>query len=183
MIDDSDLQWDGEVLATPQLATPATAEAPVIEETPFNPAFLKSVDELELSVRSASCLKNAEIYYIGELVQKTEGAMLRNTALVHYICNALMQTEAIMARVQVVNRTDLGDASEYHVELQWCRYLYDDGKMEHGYRFIWVTPDGKLLPQRGQARLPSLKMATELMKKAKAEGWGDYNSEKIDAAA
>ena len=43
----------------------------------FNPAFLKKVDELELSVRSANCLKNDNIVYIGDLVQKTEGEMLR----------------------------------------------------------------------------------------------------------
>ena len=45
--------------------------------SPFNPAFLKKVDELELSVRSANCLKNDNIVYIGDLVQKTEAEMLR----------------------------------------------------------------------------------------------------------
>ena len=53
----------------------------VIDETkpelPFNPALLKKVDELELSVRSANCLKNDNIVYIGDLIQKTEGEMLR----------------------------------------------------------------------------------------------------------
>ena len=44
---------------------------------PFNPALLKKVDELELSVRSANCLKNDNIVYIGDLIQKTEGEMLR----------------------------------------------------------------------------------------------------------
>src|SRR6202030_2079716 len=48
-----------------------------IPELAFNPAFLKKVDELELSVRSANCLKNDNIVYIGDLVQKTEGEMLR----------------------------------------------------------------------------------------------------------
>ncbi|MDR1486501.1 MAG: DNA-directed RNA polymerase subunit alpha [Deltaproteobacteria bacterium] len=42
-----------------------------------NENFNRSVDELELSVRSANCLKNADIYYIGELVQKTENEMLK----------------------------------------------------------------------------------------------------------
>jgi len=46
-------------------------------ELPFNPALLKKVDELELSVRSANCLKNDNIVYIGDLIQKTEGEMLR----------------------------------------------------------------------------------------------------------
>jgi DNA-directed RNA polymerase subunit alpha len=41
-----------------------------------DPVFLRSVDELELSLRSANCLKNDEIVYIGDLVQKTEGEML-----------------------------------------------------------------------------------------------------------
>ena len=43
----------------------------------FNPLLLKKVDELELSVRSANCLKNDNIVYIGDLVLKTEYEMLR----------------------------------------------------------------------------------------------------------
>ena len=43
----------------------------------INENLYKSVDELELSVRSANCLKNAGIQYIGELVQKTEAEMLK----------------------------------------------------------------------------------------------------------
>jgi len=53
------------------------AEAPTTEEIPYNQAFFKKVDELELSVRSANCLKNDDIVYIGDLVQKTEAEMLR----------------------------------------------------------------------------------------------------------
>jgi DNA-directed RNA polymerase subunit alpha len=53
------------------------AEAPSIPELAFNPALLKKVDELELSVRSANCLKNDNIVYIGDLIQKTEAEMLR----------------------------------------------------------------------------------------------------------
>jgi DNA-directed RNA polymerase subunit alpha len=49
----------------------------IIPDLAFNPAFLKKVDELELSVRSANCLKNDNIVYIGDLVQKTEAEMLR----------------------------------------------------------------------------------------------------------
>lgn len=47
------------------------------EELPFNRNLLKRVEELELSVRSANCLKNDNIVYIGDLVQKTEAEMLR----------------------------------------------------------------------------------------------------------
>lgn len=44
---------------------------------PFNRNLLRKVEELELSVRSANCLKNDNVVYIGDLVQKTEAEMLR----------------------------------------------------------------------------------------------------------
>ena len=47
------------------------------EESCTNENLYKGVDDLELSVRSANCLKNAGIHYIGELVQKTEQEMLK----------------------------------------------------------------------------------------------------------
>lgn len=47
------------------------------EELEYNPILLKKVDELELSVRSRNCLQNDNIVYIGDLVNKTEGEMLR----------------------------------------------------------------------------------------------------------
>ncbi len=56
------------------------ADQPVEEiddELEFNRNLLRKVDELELSVRSANCLKNDNIVYIGDLVQKTEAEMLR----------------------------------------------------------------------------------------------------------
>ncbi len=46
-------------------------------EPEFNPNLFRRVDELELSVRSANCLKNDNIIYIGDLIQKTEAEMLR----------------------------------------------------------------------------------------------------------
>ncbi len=46
-------------------------------EPEFNPNLLRKVDELELSVRSANCLKNDNIIYIGDLVQHSEAEMLR----------------------------------------------------------------------------------------------------------
>lgn len=49
----------------------------VIEADQINDNLYRTVDELELSVRSANCLQNAGIKYIGELVQKTEGEMLK----------------------------------------------------------------------------------------------------------
>jgi len=47
------------------------------EDLPFNKNLLRKVDELELSVRSANCLKNDNIIYIGDLVLKSETDMLR----------------------------------------------------------------------------------------------------------
>ena len=44
---------------------------------PVNENLYRSVEDLELSVRSANCLRNADIKYIGELVQKTEAEMLK----------------------------------------------------------------------------------------------------------
>jgi len=52
-----------------------TREQPT--EPEFNKNLLRKVDELELSVRSMNCLKNDNIIYIGDLVQKSEGEMLR----------------------------------------------------------------------------------------------------------
>jgi DNA-directed RNA polymerase subunit alpha len=49
----------------------------ITSEPEFNPNLLRRVDELELSVRSANCLKNDNIVYIGDLIQKTEAEMLR----------------------------------------------------------------------------------------------------------
>ena len=55
----------------------AVREHELREKLPFNRNLLRKVDELELSVRSANCLKNDNIIYIGDLVQKTEAEMLR----------------------------------------------------------------------------------------------------------
>jgi DNA-directed RNA polymerase subunit alpha len=52
-----------------------THEVP--EKEDINDILLRHVDDLELSVRSANCLKNAGINLIGELVQKTEAEMLK----------------------------------------------------------------------------------------------------------
>jgi len=56
--------------------------------------------------------------------------------------------------------------------LQWGKYVYDDGTEEEGYRFIWRKDSGNLQPARGQARLPSLKVAELLIQAAREAGWG-----------
>ena len=71
----------------------------VEESTPelaFNPALLKKVDELELSVRSANCLKNDNIVYIGDLIQKTEAEMLRTPNFGRKSLNEIKEVLAAM---------------------------------------------------------------------------------------
>lgn len=58
-------------------AEPEIDEVEEKEETKLNENLYRSVEDLELSVRSANCLRNANIHYIGELVQKTEAEMLK----------------------------------------------------------------------------------------------------------
>ncbi|MBI5233669.1 MAG: DNA-directed RNA polymerase subunit alpha [Deltaproteobacteria bacterium] len=56
---------------------PSEAETLQEKKPGFGDSLFKLVDELELSVRSANCLKNADIKYIGEMIQKSEHEMLR----------------------------------------------------------------------------------------------------------
>lgn len=51
------------------------------ERNNFDPVLLRPVDDLELTVRSANCLKAENIYYIGDLVQKTENELLKTPNL------------------------------------------------------------------------------------------------------
>ena len=54
---------------------------------------------------------------------------------------------------------------------QWCEYRNDDGSSELGYRFIWRDDKNHLRPQRGQARIPSLREMQDLLAEAKTDGW------------
>ena len=63
--------------APAMIGQPAMAAETPADTNQLNRYLLKKVDELELSVRSANCLKNDNIIYIGDLVQKTEAEMLR----------------------------------------------------------------------------------------------------------
>jgi len=62
----------------------------------FNPVLLKKVDELELSVRSANCLKNDNIVYIGDLIQKSEAEMLRTP---NFGRKSLNEIKAVLAEM------------------------------------------------------------------------------------
>ena len=80
-----------------------------------------------------------------------------------------------MARVEIINEARRGEEGDWCLCFQWCRYVYDDGATENGYRFIWRRPNGNLQAARGQARIPSVRAAQSLIQQAKAEGWGDYD--------
>lgn len=56
-------------------------EEDVVEEEAFDPILLRPVDDLELTVRSANCLKAENIFYIGDLIQRTEVELLRTPNL------------------------------------------------------------------------------------------------------
>ncbi|MDA0238280.1 MAG: DNA-directed RNA polymerase subunit alpha, partial [Proteobacteria bacterium] len=57
------------------------AEEIVPQQPDIDPAFLRPVDDLELTVRSANCLKAESIYYIGDLIQRTENELLKTPNL------------------------------------------------------------------------------------------------------
>ncbi len=56
-------------------------QAPVVQEPEVDPILLRPVDDLELTVRSANCLKAESIYYIGDLIQRTEVELLKTPNL------------------------------------------------------------------------------------------------------
>ncbi|OZA94237.1 MAG: DNA-directed RNA polymerase subunit alpha, partial [Erythrobacter sp. 34-65-8] len=71
------VHFDDSIPAAPGVMIGHAAEPQESDANQLNRYLLKKVDELELSVRSANCLKNDNIIYIGDLVQKTEAEMLR----------------------------------------------------------------------------------------------------------
>lgn len=88
-----------------------------------------------------------------------------------------------MARVQVINEATIHPnrgPEDWSLWIQWCRYIYDDGGTQMGYRTIWRRPPnagGGLQAARGQARIPSLSDLKALMDKAVGAGWGDYDAD------
>jgi hypothetical protein len=83
----------------------------------------------------------------------------------------IKESVAKQCRVQVLEECSKQMHNGCQLCLQWARYIYDNGNMELGYRFIWRRPDGSLQAARGQARIPSFADMQELMAKAKKGGW------------
>ena len=63
------------------LKVPSGVEITKKAEHSIDPILLRPVDDLELTVRSANCLKAEDVYYIGDLVQKTETELLKTPNL------------------------------------------------------------------------------------------------------
>lgn len=66
---------------------------------------------------------------------------------------------------------DQGHWEGWELCFQSCRYVYDNGEIEDGFRFIWRRPDGSLQPARGQARLPTVNDARRFIEHAVSLGW------------
>jgi hypothetical protein len=80
-------------------------------------------------------------------------------------------------RVQILNEIDPGPPNEWRVCFHRVRYIFADGDLAEGYRFMWRLPNGNLQAARGQARIPSLRMARYLMTQAEKEGWGHFDAD------
>ncbi len=96
-------------------------------ELAFNPALLKKVDELELSVRSANCLKNDNIVYIGDLIQKTEAEMLRTPNFGRKSLNEIKEVLAQMGLHLGMEVTELAAGEHRRAGQALRRPLLDHG--------------------------------------------------------
>ena len=84
----------------------ADAEIAETVEPGFNRSLMRKVDELELSVRSANCLKNDNIVYIGDLVRKTEQDMMRTP---NFGRKSLNEIKEVLASMGLELGMDCGD--------------------------------------------------------------------------
>ncbi|MCH9054268.1 MAG: DNA-directed RNA polymerase subunit alpha [Proteobacteria bacterium] len=91
----------------------AIAEEERLEEPAFNKNLLRKVEELELSVRSANCLKNDNIVYIGDLVQKTESEMLRTP---NFGRKSLNEIKEVLAQMDLYLGMDIPDWPPENIE-------------------------------------------------------------------
>ena len=78
-----------------------------------------------------------------------------------------------MAFVQVHQSVEVGKPGSWQLCYQLVTYHYETGQdsPEHGYRYIWRRPDGRLQGARGQARLPDGATQLRLQAKAAIAGW------------
>jgi DNA-directed RNA polymerase subunit alpha len=71
----------GQLAVFVDLSKEEEEEVPEVEEVKVDPILLRSIDDLELTVRSANCLKAESIHYIGDLIQRAEVDLLKTPNL------------------------------------------------------------------------------------------------------
>ncbi len=99
----------------PEVAEPEETR----EELPFNKHLLRKVDELELSVRSANCLKNDNIIYIGDLVLKSESEMLRTP---NFGRKSLNEIKEVLSQMGLHLGMDIPEWPPENIEI-WAKRL------------------------------------------------------------
>ena len=77
----------------------------------INQNLFRSVNELELSVRAANCLKNANIKSIGDLVQKSENEMLKTK---NFGKKSLNEIKEVLAEMGLALGTKVSEVTESH---------------------------------------------------------------------
>ena len=78
-----------------------------------------------------------------------------------------------MANVEILNEVcETTPTNSWRLCFQFCRFKFDDGSYQDGYRFIWRRPDNSLQAARGQARIPSIARLLCLVALAIQNGWG-----------
>ncbi|MGE5027498.1 MAG: DNA-directed RNA polymerase subunit alpha [Betaproteobacteria bacterium] len=95
--------------------TPAEVEAPRAPQV--DPILLRPVDDLELTVRSANCLKAENIYYIGDLIQRTENELLKTPNLGRKSLNEIkdvLASKGLTLGMKLENWPPAGMEHEHH---------------------------------------------------------------------
>ena len=84
---------------------------------------------------------------------------------------------ATVTVLEEVRRWEKEAAGDWNLCFQYCKFNYDDGTFEYGYRFIWRDAEDKLHAARGQSRIPKVSDALYLISKAMEQGWGNKGEE------
>jgi hypothetical protein len=152
--------------ASPLAGLAAAGAAPEEGDTnQLNRYLLKKVDELELSVRSANCLKNDNIIYIGDLVQKTEAEMLRTpnfgrkslNEIKEVLCRRWVCASAWTSRLAA--REHRGNGQEARTRAAGLRIEAPAGRfLTAATRWLPVNATGIGLPDTAPLRTEGLNM-------------------------
>ena len=106
MLGDPSANTHGEVVQSWSAPAPPQPEPEPGSLPRLNPHFFRSVEELELSIRTANCLQNANLRYIGDLVQRTEAELLKTK---NFGRPSLREVKAILAELGLSLGTRIPD--------------------------------------------------------------------------